>query len=386
VTAKPRIFTPTFALLCGATLCFFLSQGLLVPSLPRYAASKGISPFEIGVVLGAYFPSAILLRPFVGREIDRRSRKMFTTVGLIFSALACFAYPFANGVITLVAVRLLHGVAIASFYSGAATLTADLAPASRRAEALSYFSMLLYAGSAIGPSVAEFLINVGGFRASFWASAVLSATGLVISRFLVEPPVQQVDEPKGRLFHPAVTFPGVVLTCASIAWAATTFIPLYAGEGRGGSGVYYLTSSVTVLVMRLFVGRIADTYGRAAVIVPGTFIVSVALGVLSVSSGRPILITGALLFGIGWAALYPGLLSLTVDRVPPWQRGSALGTLTAAFDLSTGIGNPLLGLVIQAAGFPVMFIVGAVGPLVAGISFLMLRRRSDETYPTHEAA
>jgi MFS family permease len=386
VTAKPRIFTPTFALLCAATLCFFLSAGLLVPALPRYAAANGITPFGVGIVLGAYFPSAILLRPFIGREIDRRSRKSFVSIGLIFSAVASFAYPLAGGLISMIVVRLLHGVAIASFYSGAATFTADLAPSSRRGEALSYFSMLLYAGSAVAPSLAEFLIDEAGFRAAFWAAAALSAIGLVISRFLVEPTRPKVEEPRGRLFHPAVTFPGVVLTCASIAWAATTFIPLYAGGGQGGSGLYYLTSSLTVLVMRLCVGRIADTFGRAAVIVPGTFIVSVALAVLSINPSTHILVTGALLFGIGWAALYPGLLSLTVDRVPPWQRGSALGTLTAAFDLSTGIGNPLLGLVLQTMGFPVLFLTGAAGPLVAGLGFLALRRRSDESYPAHEAA
>ena len=58
----------------------------------------------------------------------------------------------------ILAVRLLHGLAISSFYPSATTLTADISPDSRRAEALSYFSMFLYAGFAVGP----------GFGVSSW--------------------------------------------------------------------------------------------------------------------------------------------------------------------------------------------------------------------------
>jgi MFS family permease len=364
-------------------LCFFLSQGVLVAALPLYAEDLGFNGFEIGVVLGGYFLSAILLRPFIGREIDRTSRKLFVAVGLIFSAVACFGYPFAKSFVPLVAVRLLHGVSIASFYSAAATITADIAPSSRRGEALSYFSMLLYAGSAVGPTIAKSLIVSGGFRLAFWTAAGLSAAGLVISLFLNEPDRQKSEEARGRLFHPAVTFPGVILTLASIGWAATSFIPLYAVTNFP---VYFLTSSTTTLIMRLFVGRVADRFGRAAVIIPGIFIVVAALVVLSIRPSTPLLVAGALLFGIGWSALYPGLLSLTIDRVAPWERGSALGTLTAAFDLSTGIGQPALGFVLQQTSFPVLFLTGAMGPLAAGAGFLAWRKRSDAVYPVHEAA
>lgn len=370
-------------LLCGATLCFFLSQGVLTAALPLYAEDLGFKGFKIGVVGGGYFISAILLRPFIGREIDRKSRKLFIAVGLIFSALACFGYPFAKSLVPLVGVRLLHGVSIASFYSAAAAVTADITPSSRRTEALSYFSMLLYAGSAVGPSIAKFLIANGGFRLGFWTASVLAAAGLVISLFLKEPHRERPEDARGRLLHPAVTFPGVILTLASIGWAATFFIPIYA---TNNFPVYFLTSSLTTLIMRLFVGRVADRFGRAAVIVPGVFIVVVALGVLAIRPSTPILVTAALLFGIGWSALYPGLLSLTIDRVPPWERGSAMGTLTAAFDLSTGVGQPALGLVLEQSSFPVLFLTGALGPLAAGAGFLAWRKRSDAVYPVHEAA
>lgn len=380
---KPRILSPTFLLLCGATLCFFLSQGVLIGVMPLYAKDLGFKGFQTGIVLGGYFPSAILLRPFVGREIDRKSRKLFIAVGLIFSAVACFGYPFAKSLVPLLAVRLLHGVSVASFYSAAAAVTADIAPSSRRGEALSYFSMLLYAGSAVGPFLGKSLIANGGFRLGFWTASGLAAAGLLISLFLTEPHRERPADAPRRLLHPAVTFPGVILTLASIGWAATSFIPLYAVSNFP---VYFLTSSITTLIMRLFVGRVADRFGRAAVIVPGVFVVVVALGVLAIGPTTRLLITGALLFGIGWSALYPGLLSLTIDRVPPWERGSAMGTLTAAFDLSTGIGQPALGLVLEQTSFPILFITGAIGPLAAGAGFLAWRKRSDAVYPVHEAA
>lgn len=384
MAAKPRILSPAFVVLCAAALCFFLSLNILIPTLPQYVDSLGIRPLEIGLVLGAFSFSAIVVRPLVGREIDRRSRKLFASIGLIVSAIACFAYPLAYGLAALLAVRVLHGVAMASFYPGATAYTADITPPSRRAEALSYFSMVLFAGAAVGPSIGEFLFRAGGYRTAFWTASALAVAGFAISLFLPEKHQPKAEGAKAPLLHRAVVFPAATLTLANVAWAAIAYVPLYAATVKGTSGAFYLTSSVTVLIMRLFVGRIADRFGRAVVIVPGTFLVSASMAVIALSPSKPVLIAGAFLFGVGWSALYPGLMSLAIDRVPAWERGSALGTFTVAFDISHGLGSAFLGLILQATNFRMLFLAAGVSAFASGVFFLARRHRSDAIYPALE--
>jgi MFS family permease len=379
--AKPRILTPTFATLSATTLCFFLSLGIVLPILPKYLVELGAKPFEIGIVVGALSPTAIILRPVIGRETDRRTRRMFISLGLGLSALACFAYPFATGLVALLAVRLLHGAAIASLHPGAATLIADITPAARRAEAFSYFSMFLHAGSAIGPAMGEFLLRSGGFSTAFFTASALAAVGLGLSRWLREPS-RQTPLSKAPLLHRAAAFPALILGLAATTWAAVSaFAPLYiAREGRN-SGFFFLAVSATILVLRPFAGRAADRYGRATVITPAAFTIAVAMFTIASGASLPTLLAGAVLFGVGWGALFPALFAMTLDRVKASERGSATGTFTAAFDLSFGAGAALLGGVLQLGSFTAVFLVAGLGALAAGMIFYTRRPASDALFP-----
>lgn len=370
MATKPRIFSPTFALLSAATLCFFMSFAILLPLLPRYVKSLGASATQLGVVIGVFSVSAIVLRPFVGREVDRRGRKLFTALGIALSAIACLGYAVASGLGFLILVRLLHGMALACFYPGASTLAADLAPISRRAEALSLFSMFLYVGNAIGPAVGEYLAAREGFATTFVAASALGFVGLVLALLLREPDRTTSIAPRGPLINRDSLFPAGVLALAAPAWAALGFVPLYVEGQQGLGGIFFLTMSVTVLFLRSFVGKLADRFSRGAVIVPGVFVVALSMVIISTGPSRGAVIAGALAFGLGWGALWPGLLSLTIDRAEEGRRGSATGTFTAAFDLSFGLGSALLGTILDFAGFGVMFLTSAAGATAAGVLFL----------------
>ena len=52
-------------------------------------------------------------------------------------------------------IRLVTGVGDALFFTGSATLVADMAPPERRGQALSYFSITAYLGQGLGPTLGE---------------------------------------------------------------------------------------------------------------------------------------------------------------------------------------------------------------------------------------
>ena len=75
--------------------------------------------------------------------------------GSLTFALSVVAYGLVDAVPWLVAMRILSGVGEAAVFVGAATTAQDLAPAHRRGEAASYFSVAIYGGLGIGPVIGE---------------------------------------------------------------------------------------------------------------------------------------------------------------------------------------------------------------------------------------
>ena len=67
--------------------------------------------------------------------------------------------------------------------------------------------------------------------------------------------------------------------------------------------------------------------------------------------------------GIGFSMMFPALALMVVSEVGEENRGSALGAFTAFFDIGVGLGAPLAGATAALAGYPAVFLLGAVAAL-----------------------
>jgi predicted MFS family arabinose efflux permease len=73
--------------------------------------------------------------------------------------------------------------------------------------------------------------------------------------------------------------------------------------------------------------------------------------------------------------MFPALIALAVARVDESERGSVVGTASVFLDLSFGLAPAVLGVVVNASGYPAAFMVSAI-VASAGAGILALRRRS----------
>lgn len=348
----------------------------------------------IGIITGIMAIPALIARPFVGRTVDRRGRKLSILVGFSINCIASVGYALFDSTPLIFLTRFLHGLAFATYYPGISTLVSDITPSSRRTEAFSYFSMFLFAGTALGPAIGEHLYVIRSAQSAFVASAILGAVGLLLATRLRDVPFRPTEKiQRAPLLHPAALFPAVILAFVAFPFGGTqAFVPLYVDSfGAGDSRLYFTTVALTIMVMRLFVGRVADVYGRGAVIIPGTVLCSISMLVLAAGADAATLVAAAIIFGLGWGALFPGLFALTIDRVPAWQRGAATATFTAAFDLTFGGGQILLGSLLQATSFSTIFVVGGISAACGMLFFVFGRKRSEAafppfTYPADDAA
>jgi len=81
-----------------------------------------------------------------------------------------------------------------------------------------------------------------------------------------------------------------------------------------------------------------------------------------------------MLLGVGIAATYMPGLRLLSDRLSGAGQSRSIATYTSFFGIGTALSLAAAGVLASSAGWRVAFIVGAIGPLIAGaLVFLLLR-------------
>lgn len=374
----PSLVTPAFLLVLLSTLGYFLCVGMLLPVVPRFVSGPlGGGDVAVGLTTGLFSLTAVTMRPFAGRLGDRRGRRPLIVGGSAIVAATVLAYHLIDSVVPLLGFRLVAGVGEAMFFVGAATAVNDLAPEERRGEAVSLFSLSLYAGISVGPILGETALGDDHFGLVWTMAAIFGFVAAAIAlRVRDARPEGAATAAPGRLIHPAALLPGLVL--ASTVWAFSafsSFVSLYALElGMDGSRFVFFTYSFTILLIRFFGKSIPDVLGprRAATI--ATTIVGAGMVIMS-AWGEPLgLYVGAFVFGVGQAFGFPALMTLAVRGAPPWERGAVVGTYTAFFDAAFGLGAISLGPVADAIGYQGTFAVSA-GVAAAGLILLRIRVR-----------
>jgi MFS family permease len=370
---EERLVTPLFVLITVAGLCYFLAIGSLLPVLPRYVedvlAGGGV---EVGLVVGAFAVSAAIVRPTAGRLGDLWGRRALAVGGAAIACVSIIPLGWVGAVWWLVLLRLVTGLGEAAFFIGAATAAQDLAPPHRRGEAASFFSTAIYGGVAMGPVLGETLYHHVGPNANWALAAGLCGLATLLSSFIPRS-LGRVESPPPRrgIVHPASVLPGTVLFMGLLGFAGYgAFVPLYVDQiGLDDAGPFFLLYGVLVLCVRIFGARVPDRLGpvRASSIA----LASIGIGIGSVAAFASVagLWVGTVFLAFGMSLLFPALFTVAVNNAPDDERSHAVGSFSLFFDLSQGLGAPLLGVIVTVTGAerPAFFasaIVAVVGLVI----------------------
>jgi MFS family permease len=326
----------------------------------------------VGVAVGSLFFGAILLRPYAGRIGDRVGRRVLIIGGAAVVAVSTASYGLVESIGWLVATRFLTGLGEAAFFVGAATMITDLAPAERRGEAVSYWSVAVYGGLAFGPLIGEVVLGDDLFGLAWAVSAALAGAAAVIGCFTRE--VERAGAAPahgGHLLHRAALAPGLILALSLIGLAGfTTFVVDYTDQLGPGPGGVLLCYGVLVLGIRIFGARLPDRLGPLRAGSLATGFGAIGLTVMTVWEGMVGLYAGTVLFSIGMSFLYPSLLLLALQGVADSERASVVGTFSSFFDLSQAVGALVCGVVVNATNDRGAFATGAV---LSAVAFVLLR-------------
>ena len=368
----PRIFWwgTLLNLICLSGSSMFVLTG-------RYLQENGLPPWEIGAVEGSYWVGAVLSQPWLAQRVDRHGRRPYIVRGAFTLGLTTVAYLLTPvELIPMMALRCMQGFTLSTYFTALFTWIADQAPPGRTAQAFGLFGIGGLIAGAIGPVTGELIVNHLGFRIMFSTAAVLNlaaATGFLTLPELHRPAPPGLEDPRFFQLLRSPILLAVMLGSVGFGWGIGSLFgfaaPFAERLDLTGVGLMFACYTVSSVLVRLKVHS-ADRRGPHGVILPALLLqaAGVAMFALLGRGESWIMVATGLFAGAGHGILYPALSALTVERLGPAIRGTALALVTAWIDLGSFAGSVLSGLLAQNFGYPLMF--AAVGVLIMATGLL----------------
>ena len=348
---EETIWSVPFVILMASNFFQSLAAFTANTTLPLYIDLMGASAGMVGVIIGAFAITALLVRPFAGPAFDSFSRKRILLAAQGIIALAFFLYSFARTPWTLFAVRLLHGLGIGCAGPVAMSLVSEYLPMSKFASGVSIYMLSQSFAQVIGPAAGLWMADAFGFQVTYRiAACMLLFSVLAITRVREapreRPPYQfRLD----RMFALEAVDKAVVLALFAAAFACVgSYLVLYAKRlGIDDVGSYFVVYAICLLGTRPLFGRMADNFGAERVLLAGVACFAASYVVLSQAATLPGFLVAAVIGAAGFGSCVPLVQTLAMASVDAERRGAASNTSFTGMDLGFLVGPAVAGAVIE---------------------------------------
>lgn len=393
--------------------------GIIIPILPFYVRSFGLSDVFIGLLAASYSFAQFVATPALGQLSDAHGRRPVIMFSVGVSGIAWLIFGFAAevgsiggtsaAVVTLFGARILAGAAGGNIAAAQAYI-ADVTPVENRASGLGLIGAAFGLGFVFGPAIGGLAASdtvvgfVGGVVPEFvpatefsipsFTAAFLSFAALAMAAAVLKEP-NRATTPARRVtfveqfreaFADASIRPLVVsffLVSFAFAGVVVMFVPFLAdffGYDATQAAMFLTYIGVLgVINQGVLVGRLSKRYGPRKVVSAGIVSLFVAFFLLAFAPalgheipipGTIPWITGELVllvaFGafasFGNGAITVGLSTLVSQSTSAARQGTAFGVTQAAGSLGRTVGPPLAAAV---------YVVIYWSPFVAGALLLI---------------
>ncbi len=361
------------------TSLYWFSLYAYVPTLPGYAESLGATHGMVGLILGSYGFTQMLLRIPLGILSDTiNRRKPFVVAGLVIAVISAVGMRFLPSPGWLLALRALTGAAAATWVTYA-VLFSSYFPGEDAPRAIGYIS----AFNAVGQMAAMMLGGIAahnfGREAPFVVAGAGGIAGLVLSLGVVEKRVEREPVPmseftavggdKGLLFVSSLAVLLQLITFATVYG----FTPIAAeGIGAGDFELGLLTTLSTLprIVAAALSGAVfARLWGERKTISWGFVVLALSCMVIPLIRALPLLYVTQIAGGFASGLVFPLLMGLSIKTVVDGKRATAMGFFQAIYGVGMFAGPVFVGYVSDALsltwGFWMVGLVGIAGALTA---------------------
>lgn len=388
-TAWLRVVT-----LAIAAFIFNTTEFVPVGLLSDIAGSFGMETAQVGIMLTIYaWVVALMSLPFMLLTSQVERRRLLIGIFTLFIAshvLSFLAWNFTVLVISRIGIAFAHAI----FWSITASLAIRLAPAGKKAQALSLIATGTALAMVLGLPLGRIVGQYFGWRSTFFAIGIIAAVTLVcLIKLLPKLP----SEHSGSLASVPALFrrpalvsiyvlTAVVVTAHYTAYSyIEPFVQSVAGLSANFATVLLLVLGGTGILGSILFGKLGNRHA-STLIISAIALLLLCLALLLPASGSYVNLTVLSMFW-GIAIMIIGLgMQVKVLALAPDATDVAMSLFSGIFNIGIGAGALLGNQVSLHFSMDSIGLVGAVPALAALVWAALIFRRwpvSLEEQPHH---
>lgn len=336
-----------------------------------------------GMVVAIGVVNALIARLFLGQWMDRfgvRPLWMITSVTMIIGILMMVSIPSLG--LSMYMGRALFIFGIGGMFACSITHIQNQVPSHRRTEVIGSLGSSGFLGMIVGSQLGDLILtNTSDTILRYWilfgTAAFFAFLYLMIVYWLTKKDVHIPQHDTPSAFPLLIKYwPGSVMLVAMMMGmgftSTTVFLTRYATSmGLRGVGTYFTAYAVTAFFIRVMTRHTSKIYGRHRMIILGLAAHVIGHFWLCFITQEWHFIMPAMCSGFAHALLFPCVVSLGTETFPVSYRGTGTTLLLCFVDLGGLLSAPLLGSIIDYAGFATMFTTTAVSFFVVTIFYAL---------------
>lgn len=389
VPARQRpISTKDHVVFAAATLLYWATMYIYVPILTPFLEDRGLPLGTIGLIVGSYGLTQVLIRFPLGLYSDRLSRrKPFLFAGMAAGLLSCALFLYVGGWAGPLSGRLVAGIC-ASTWVPFTVLYASYYPPAQSGKAMSTLSFLTVVGQLGGMTLSGYLAGSGDWNAAFAAGIVIAAAGGALVAFVREPRIAPAaDTNIERSVKETGKRPTLailkdsrqlqIVSLLSLLAHCVLFITMFGftplqavefGAGKNGLTVLVVSFMVPHALVSLWTGRyIAPRFGTRRVLLCGFLLAAVCTALIPFSGSFVGLLATQAVNGVAQGLYLPLLLGLAIKDIRPSERATAMGFYQSVYAVGMFAGPYLAGWLNAGGGLKAGFGFGAAIAVAAAV-------------------
>lgn len=384
---RNRVLVWACILICANQLGF----GSIVPILPLYAETFGVSKALIGLTIAVYGLARFLMNVPTSAIADRYGRRQalalggaVTVAGNLISALAGTYWLFLGG-------RFIAGAGAAMVITGTQIMVADVSEKATRGRTMSIYMGTFMFAVGLGPLPGGILGEYVSLSAPFFVYSVLGALVGLLAWFKV-PETRGLRASRGEAQAASMPFIAQLrLLTSQLGFALISVVSFFTFFARTGAifnliptladdkiglsssqiGLGLAMISLVGLVLAYPSGVMVDKLGRKAVIVPSTLLSGAALVLFAYAPNFPMFVLACATWAAASGIASAAPAAYAADMAPAGMNASAMGMYRMLADFGYVAGPLLLGAAADLWSTEAALIGTAVPVVLAGTLFML---------------
>ena len=348
---------------------FFVAMGygVIVPAIPLYSRSFGVSAAAVGFVVSAFAIMRFISGLFSGKLVNTFGERHVYSFGVLMVSISSFLAAIAQNYWQLLAFRTAGGLGSSMFSVAASSVIFKSVAPELRARAQATYNGGFLVGAIAGPAVGGLLMGIS-LRAPFFLYSIsLLISGTIAYFYLrashLQPSKDEViEEMTIKDALKLEPFRIAFITSFLFGWAVLgprlSIIPLFVVEELKGSnamvGYVYTASALLQGAFLMRAGHLSDRRGRRLLLQLGSTITWFGMAMFLFANRELVFIAAMLVIGFGTAFLST-TPSAIVGDVIKGRSGKVIGLFQMAGDAGMIIGPIISGFLADISSFRVAF-------------------------------